>query len=78
MKTTNIKKLNTNGTSPIIIYKKTPRTHYKSEIQFGLLRSGEYITDGGLKKKKRNLILKIQLKKPKVLIKCLLLLILKL
>ena len=52
MKTTNIKKLNTNGTSPIIIYKKTPRTHYKSEIQFGLLRSGEYITDGGLKKKK--------------------------
>ena len=52
MKTTNIKKLNTNGTSPIIIYKKTPRVNYKSEIQFGLLRSGEYITDGGLKKKK--------------------------
>ena len=37
IKTTNIKQLNTNGTSPIIIYKKTPRAHYKPEIKFGLL-----------------------------------------
>ena len=51
IKTTNIKQLNTNGTSPIIIYKKTPRAHYKPEINFGLLKSGEYVTDGGLKKK---------------------------
>ena len=51
MKTSNIKQLNTNGTSPIIIYKKTPRIHHKSEILLGFLKTDDYLTDGGLKNK---------------------------
>ena len=51
MKTSNIKQLNTNGTSPIIIYKKTPKIHHRSDIELGILKTSDYVTDGGLKKK---------------------------
>ena len=49
MKTSNLKQLNTNGTSPIIIYKKTPKIHHKSDIELGFLKTDNYVTDGGLK-----------------------------
>ncbi len=49
MKTSNLKQLNTNGTSPIIIYKKTPKIHHKSDIELGFLKTDNYVTDCGLK-----------------------------
>ena len=55
MKTSNIKQLNTNGTSPIIIYKKTPKIHHRSDIELGILKTSDYVTDGGLKKKNRKI-----------------------
>ncbi len=50
-KSSNTKQLNINGTSPIIIYKKTPKSNHRSQIEFNFIKSGEYVSDGGLKKK---------------------------
>ena len=48
-KSSNLKQLNINGTSPIILFKKTPKSNHRNQIDFNL--KNEYISDGGLKKK---------------------------
>ena len=49
-KSSNLKQLNINGTSPIILFKKTPKSNHRNQIDFDL-KTNEYISDGGLKKK---------------------------
>ena len=58
-KSSNLKQLNINGTSPIILFKKTPKSNHRNQIDFDL-KTNEYISDGGLKKKLIKLILKKQ------------------
>ena len=50
-KISNSKQLNINGTSPIILYKKNPKINHRTQFDFNFLKSGDYVSDGGLKKK---------------------------
>ncbi len=50
-KISNSKQLNINGTSPIILYKKTQKINHRTQFDFNFLKSGDYVSDGGLKKK---------------------------
>ena len=50
-KISNSKQLNINGTSPIILYKKTQKINHRTQFDFNFLQSGDYVSDGGLKKK---------------------------